>query len=671
MKMKAPSFYLGNAVLFLALLGPGLLSAELPDLVPRDVLFGGGRGKMGFHLAADGRSLTYFAATPGGRMGLYRRATEGGEPVLVCDQAPLGRGLTWASDDRRYFYLRDKGGDENFHLWMFDTETKLGRDLTPFDGVKAQNLLVSPDRPNEILVGLNRRDGRLFDMHRVDMTTGEVRFDTENPGNVRWWAADRNLVVRAAVTCNIEDASMSLLVRAGAESPWRTLMTWPFGESGHLEGYGSEIVVGFSPDGRDLVLNAAFEGNQTSLALVDAQSGAVKNIIASDPNASVWTVMGPTLYNESQVLRHPKTGDVQAVGFCAAIPEWKVLDPDLEADFKTLRTLHPGVISINHRDKADRFWVVDYDDDDQPGAMYLYNRKTKTPLLLETTNTVLTKFTPASTKPVAFAARDGLEIPGYLTLPPGVEPKRLPLIVSLHGGPWSRDEWGFNSVNQWLANRGYAVLQVNFRGSAGFGKKFLNAGNGQWGVGTMQHDISDAVAWAVAEGIADPKRVGITGASYGGYATLAGLTFTPDLFACGVVLCGISNVKTFFETLPSWWGPILTRWIRRIGVDLSDETTVRRISPIYHAGRIKAPVLIFHGVNDPRTKFAEAEQIVKALRGLGREVEFIAFPDGGHGTWGAADTFEELARTEVFFAKHLGGRAEPYTPVPGSTAQVR
>lgn len=658
-------------LLALALLGPGVLSADLPDLVPRSVLFGGAAGKGGFHLAADGRFLTYFARTPEGRPGLYRQLTGGQDAVLICDQAPRGGGLTWASDDRRYFYLQDQGGNENFHLWMFDTETKTGRDLTPFEGVKAQNLLISPDRPNEILVGLNRRDNRVFDMHRIDLGSGEVKLDTENPGNVRWWAADRNLVVRAAVTCNAEDASMSLLVRDGTGASWRTLKDWPFGESGHLEGYGSEIVVGFTPDGRGLLLNAAFDGDQTSLALVDAATGDVRKIIASDPKASVWTVPGPTLYMESQVLRHPKTGEVQAVGFYAGIPEWKVLDRNLEADFQTLRSLRPGVLSISGRDKADRFWLAAYNDDDLPGGIYLYDRETKKAQLLETTRTVLTKFTPGSTKPVTFKARDGLEIPGYLTLPVGVEPKNLPMIVCLHGGPWSRDDWGFDAVNQWLANRGYVVFQVNYRGSAGFGKKHLNAGNGQWGVGSMQHDVSDAVAWAVAQGIADPKRVAIYGASYGGYATLAGLTFTPDLFACGVVLCGISNVKTFFETLPSWWGPIRTRWIRRIGVDLNNEATVRRISPFYHADKITAPVLIFHAFNDPRVNFAEAEQIVKVLRDLKRDVEFIAFPEGGHGNWGGPDAMEELARTEAFFAKHLGGRAEPYAPTPGSTAQIR
>lgn len=657
--------------LTLALFGPRFLSAELPDLVPRSVLFGGAGGKGGFHMAGDGRSFTYFAATPEGRTGLYRQAPGGSEPALVCEQAPRGGGLTWTADDRRYLYLRNDSGDENFHLWVFDIETKTGRDLTPFEGVKAQNLLISPDRPNEILIGLNRRDSRVFDIHRVDLAGGEARLDTQNPGNVRWWAADHNLVVRAAVTCNAEDASMSLLVRDSAAAPWRTLKHWPFGESGHLEGYGSEIIVGFTRDGRDLILNAAFDGDQTSLALVDGRTGAVKKIIAADPKASLWAVMGPTLYMESQVLRHPLTGDIQAAGFCAAIPEWKVLDPALEEDFAALRSLRPGVVSIRSRDRLDRFWIVDYQDDNQPGGIYLYDREAKTSTLLEETNSVLAKFTPAETKPVVFKARDGMDIYGYLTLPPGLPAKNLPMVMSIHGGPWSRNDWGFSSVNQWLANRGYAVFQVNFRGSTGFGKKYLNAGIGQWGVGAMQHDISDAVAWAAAQGIADPKRVAIYGFSYGGYASLSGVTFTPDLFACAVVGSGISNVKTFFETLPSWWGPIKTRWIRRIGVDLNDEATVRRISPVFHADRIKAPILIFHGMNDPRVNFAEAEQIVKVLRGLKREVTLIAFPEGGHGNWGGADVFEEIGRTELFFARHLGGRAEPFEPVPGSTAKIR
>jgi len=647
------------------------LAAQLPDLVPKSVLFGGGGGKFAFRIATDGRSLTFFGPTPEGKLGLYRQTPGQDDSVLISDQAPLGRGLTWGADNRHYFYLRDTNGDENFHLWMFDTQTKTGRDLTPFGSVKAQNLLISPNRPNEILIGLNRRDNRVFDMHRIDLKTYEVKFETENPGNVRWWSADRDLVVRAAVTCNAEDASMSLLIRDDAGAPWRTLKVFPFGESGHLEGYGSEIIIGFSPNGRELILSAAFEGDQTCLARADARTGEILNIIAADPKASVWTVMGPTLYNEAQVLLHPATGEVQAAGFDYLIPEWKVIDRELEADFKALRSARPGVMQITSRDKNDRFWVVEYDDDDQPGGVYLYDRQTKTPRLLETTNTVLTKFKAAAMEPVLFKARDGLEIPAYLTLPPGVVPKNLPLVLDIHGGPWARDEWGFNPYSQWLANRGYAVIQVNYRGSAGFGKKFLNAGIGQWGVGSMQNDISDAVAWAVDQGIADPKRVAITGTSYGGYATLSGMTFTPDLFACGIAVCGISNVKSSIDTFPSWWGPIKTRWIRRIGIDLNDEAAVRRISPYYNADRVKSPILIFQGANDPRVKYAEAEQMVKVLRDNKRSVEFIVYPDGGHGSWGGASFMEQIARMEVFLAKHLGGRAEPFKPVPGSTAQVR
>ena len=655
----------------LAFIGPAVFAAETYDLVPRSVLFGQAPEKFGFHITADGRFVAFFAATPQEKIGLYRQAVGEKEPVLVCEEAPFGAGLTWSPDDKRYFYLRNDSGDENFHLWMYDLETKTGKDLTPFEGVKAQNLLISPDRPGEILIGLNQRDSRVFDMHRINLAKGESRLDTTNPGNVRWWAADRDLTVRAAVTCNAEDASMSLLVRDDAGVPWRTLINWPFGESGHLEGYGSEIVVGFSRDGRSLILNAAFNGDHTSLALVDIGTGKVQKIIAADPEANVWTVMGPTLYDVAQVLIHPGTGEVQAAGFYVDIPEWKVLDGNLESDFQVLRSLHEGIVTITGRDKADRFWIVNYDDDDQPGAVFLYDRQTKKPLLLETTNTILAKFKAAAVKPVVYTARDGLEIHGYLTLPSGVPAKNLPTIMSIHGGPWSRDDWGYSSVIQWLANRGYAVFQVNYRGSTGFGKNHLNAGIGQWGVGSMQNDVSDAVAWIVARGIADPKRVAITGYSYGGYATLAGVTFTPDLYACAVVGSGISNVKTFFETLPPWWGPIRTRWIRRIGVDLNNEETVRRISPYYHAAQIKAPVLIFHGMNDPRVKFAEAEQILKVLRDLKRDVQLIAFPEGGHGSWGGADAMEELGRTEAFLAKHLGGRLEPYEPVPGNTARIR
>jgi dipeptidyl aminopeptidase/acylaminoacyl peptidase len=274
-------------------------------------------------------------------------------------------------------------------------------------------------------------------------------------------------------------------------------------------------------------------------------------------------------------------------------------------------------------------------------------------------------------KPVMIKARDGMDIPCYLTLPVGVPAKNLPMVLLIHGGPWARDQWGFNGFAQLLANRGYAALQVNFRGSTGFGKKFLNAGNGQWGVGSMQHDITDAAKWFIKKGTADAKRIGIVGGSYGGYAVLAGLAFTPDLYTCGIAMSGPSNTKTNVEAMPEWWYLIKQRWLRRMGDVLKDDALNRRISPYYHADKIKAKLLIFHGKNDPRVKIEESNQIVATMRKNKKEVVYVVYPDEGHGVSRPANLIDMIGRLEAFLAKHLGGRCQPYEKSPGSSAELR
>jgi dipeptidyl aminopeptidase/acylaminoacyl peptidase len=278
-------------------------------------------------------------------------------------------------------------------------------------------------------------------------------------------------------------------------------------------------------------------------------------------------------------------------------------------------------------------------------------------------------------QPVLIPARDGLQLPGYLTLPPNSPPAaqspKLPLVLMVHGGPWARDDWGFDPYAQWLANRGYAVLQVNYRGSTGFGKAFLNAGNGQWGVGAMQHDLTDAVHWAVAQGIADPKRVCIFGGSYGGYATLAGLAFTPDLYACGVDIVGPSQIKTLFESIPPYWAPAKKEMVLRVGDVEHDAALNRRISPLFHVDDIRAPLMVLQGANDPRVKIAESNQIVSAMREKGLPVTYIVFPDEGHGFARPDNSLDANAHIEQFLAKYLGGRAEPIKPIEGSTAEIR
>jgi dipeptidyl aminopeptidase/acylaminoacyl peptidase len=343
----------------------------------------------------------------------------------------------------------------------------------------------------------------------------------------------------------------------------------------------------------------------------------------------------------------------------------------VEQDFQTLSGRESGVFDVTGRDRSDTKWIVRYFGDILADRYYLYDRKEGKLTLLLDAQPALAQYTLAPVKPLVIPARDGLSLPSYLTLPVGVEPKGLPLILYPHGGPWADDQWIFDAWVQLLANRGYAVLQVNFRGSTGYGKAHLNAGNGQWGVGSMQHDLTDAVKWAVDQGIADPKRVAISGGSYGGYATLSGITFTPELYACAVALVAPSNVKTLFESFPPYWAIRKKRWMLRVGDVEHDEALNRKISPLFHVDQIRAPLLIGHGSNDPRVKQSESDAIVAAMREHNRPVTYVVYPDEGHGLGRPENSLDFVGRMEEFLAQHLGGRKEPFRDVPGSSVEVR
>ncbi len=645
--------------------------AELPELLPRETFFAEGV-RAGAKISPDGKYISYMKPSDKKILNVWVKNVGKNDERMVTREDKYGvPTYHWAFDSKHIIYMMDSGGDENFHVYAVNSETGKTRDLAQFKGVKAQNIQMAKNRPDEILVGLNVRDKRHFDIYRINLKTGKTELDTENPGDVRWWLADHNLVIRAAVALNPKDISTTLRVRDGAGKPWRDLIVWPFGETGLLEGYGSAMAISFTKEGKALFVQAAFDGDQTQLVKVDAKTGKIIDKVASNPKAGIWNVMTLTLYDRAQVLFHPQTGEVQAVAFNYLIPEWQVYDPELKKDFQFLKKIREGKFDIISRDLANKTWIVKYYSDQDTGAYYTYDRASKKTGILFESAPHLKKYTFAPMKPLVIKARDGLDIPCYLTLPVGIPAKNLPMVLLIHGGPWARDEWGFNGFIQFFANRGYAVLQVNFRGSSGFGKKFLNAGNGQWGVGMMQHDITDAAKWFIKNGTADPKRIAILGGSYGGYAVLAGLTFTPDLYTCGIDICGPSNVKTAVESMPEWWYLIKQRWLARIGNVLKDDALNRRISPYYHAQKIKAKLLIFHGVNDPRVKISESDQIVQTMRKNKKEVNYVVYPDEGHGIGRPQNLIDMLGRIETFLAKHLGGRCQPYEKIPGTSAEER
>ena len=632
-------------------LAPAAGRAALPELIPREV-FLGNPVKSQPRLTPLGTQMLYLRPSDANVLNVWTRTLGRIDDRMVTSDSLRGiRTALWTEDNLDLLYLQDVDGNENFHVYIVDSYGYHTRDLTPHPGVRAQGIQLHSRHPNEMLVAMNQRDRKVFDLYRINLPTGRETLDTENPGDVEEFFTDTAFVIRAAMAANERDGSRTLRVRDSATAPWRDLITWPFGERGSF--------VGFSPDGRACYVTSSLGSDVTRLVTLDLASGRELEVVASDPRCDVGTV-----------LKDPVTGALQAVSFNYLRTEWKVLDPAFAPDFAALAAVREGDLDVVSRDRAGAIWVVAYTADDGPLSWYLYDRKTRQASKLFTSQPALEAVPLAKTQPVTIPARDRRVLPSYLTLPAGVPGKRLPMVLDVHGGPWSRDTWGYNGTVQWLANRGYAVLQVNFRASSGFGKAHMNAGNAQWGQ-TMQDDLTDAVRWAIAKGYADPRRVAIMGGSYGGYATLAGLAFTPELYACGVDIVGPSNLRTLLSTIPAYWAVGRREMVKRMGEVETDSVFNQKVSPLFHAERIRAPLLIGQGQNDPRVNVRESDQIVAALRAHHLQVEYLVYKDEGHGFARPQNRLDFYGRAEQFLARHLGGRAEPFAPVEGSTAEAR
>jgi dipeptidyl aminopeptidase/acylaminoacyl peptidase len=645
------------------------LAAETP-LIPRRYLLGNPE-RTRPRLSPAGDRIAWLAPDAKGVLNVWARPIGADEPRPVTNEPtrPI-LWYEWSADGKHVLYLQDNGGDELTHLFSADLEAGNVRDLTPWRGVRAQNVLLSPRRPGELLVGLNLRDRKVFDMYRVDLATGAVALEARNPGDVLTWNTDSEFRIRAA-TAFTKDLESVIRVRDastdGAEKPWRDLVTMPF-ERALFDGQvvGGSLVAGFDPDGKALVIHSALGGDKGRLVRVDAATGKELGVLAQDPECDV-------LSDESDhpfVMTHPVTGAVEAVAFGAATPRWTFFDPAVRAEMDRLGSDVPGFLKVVSRDEKDRKWIVAAFRSDTPTSYVVWDRDAKkaTPLFSDCPE--LLKYPLAKKQAVVIPARDGLPLHSYLTLPPGSSGKNLPLVLNIHGGPWYRWVDDFDQEIQFLANRGYAVLQVNYRGSTGYGLKFLNAGTRQWGLGT-QEDLYDAVKWAVEKGIADPKRIAAMGWSGGGFATLNALEQRPDLFRCGVDGVGPADIATLISSFPPYWNQILARWRRRSGDPEHDEELNRRISPRFHVDTIKAPLLIGQGQNDPRVTIADVDRMVKTLRDAKREVVYVVYPDEGHGFARAENSLDFYGRVEDFLARHLGGRTEPWTKVEGATAELR
>ena len=645
--------------------------AEMPALIPREVLFGNPE-RAESQISPDGSQLSWLAPDQNNTLNVWTSALDGANPRCMTNEKgdPI-EWYAWSADGKQILYLHDNAGDEVPHLFSVELTTDNVRDLTPFRGVRAQNVLIASRHPGSAFVAMNLRDRNVFDMYRVDLQTGAITLEATNPGDVLTWKADSNFIIRAATAFDGKTGRTTIRVRDAADKPWRDLVVMPF-ERALFAGQvvNGSLIVGFDPDGKSLLIDSALHSDKGRLVRVDLQDGHEIGVVAEDPQCDVAFADVGRLGMEPSVISNPITDAPQAVEFNYEAPHWFFVDPKLKADFAEISRQVPGFVDLVSRDNADRIWIVAIRRSDAPGKHYTFDRNKKKLTLLFDENPDLGKFKLGTKQPVVIKARDGLEMVSYLTTPAGLEPKKLPLILLIHGGPWDRDSDNYEPEVQFLANRGYAVLQVNYRGSTGFGIKFFNAGNLQVGLG-MVEDLFDAVRWVVDQGIADPKRIAAMGGSMGGYATLRALEMRPDLFACGVDECGPADEAVSFRSSPSYWSNILARWRRRAGDADHDENWNRKISPLYHVDAIRAPLLIGQGKNDPRVTMANADAMVAALRKAKREVTYVVYPDEGHGFARPENQLDFYGRVEEFLAKHLEGRAEPWKKINGSTAELR
>ncbi|MCG3117679.1 MAG: S9 family peptidase [Candidatus Manganitrophus sp. SA1] len=642
------------SVVFLVLFYFNNANAELPPLIPKDVLFGNPE-RINAQLSPDGQYLTYVSPDEKNVQQIWIR-TVGREDdkILTADKNRGIRRYSWAYDNQHLLYMKDSDGDENYHLYSVNIQTGLVRDLTPFEGKRAQLIAVDPAAKNELLVTINLKDRRKADLYRINLTNGATEFDAGNPGNIVGWVPDAQFKVRAA-TATTSEGGFEILYRDDVDQPWKSLRRWGPDDEGQA--------ISFSSDNKMLFAITSHDANAVRLISIDLQKGN-EAVLAEDPQYDISTGEFEGRGEGTGVIIHPTKKIIQAVSFYRETLQWQALDKTISTDFEVLRNLHKGQISINSRDLSDNIWIVSYNRDDGPTAYYLYDRKKQTGKLLFMSEPRLEGLQLASMKPISFISRDGLTIHGYLTTPVGIPTKNLPTVLLVHGGPWARDTWGFNPQVQWLANRGYAVLQVNYRGSRGYGKNFLKAGNKEWG-GKMQEDLVDATQWIVKQGLADPKRIAIMGRSYGGYAVLAGLTFTPDLFAAGVDIVGPSNLSTLLKSIPPHFAPMKAMFSQRVGDPESEADLLKSRSPLFFVDRMKAPLLIAQGGNDPRVKQAESEQIVEAMRKANKPVEYILYPDEGHYFLRPENRIHLNSVIETFLGKHLGGRVEPPGDIKG------
>ncbi|MEM9834872.1 MAG: S9 family peptidase [Bacteroidota bacterium] len=624
------------------------LRAQLPDLIDREVFFGDPE-VTGAQLSPDGKYMSFIKPHLGTRNVWVKERSapfDAARPLTDNTDRPVA-GYFWSRDGKYLLYVKDQGGDENYNIYALDPQSPNAKDrtvpearkLTDREGVRAVIFAIPENDPDLMYIGLNDRDPAWHDLYSLRISTGELELLRENTDRFTGWIFDNNDELRLAT-------------RAASNGDTEVLRV---DKDGFTQIYSCDVLetcgpVRFHKDNKRFYMqsNKGADQDLIALFLMDPNTKAVE-MVEQDPKGRVD--FGNAFFSEvsKELIGTSYTDDRRR-------RYWK--DERIAADYKWLQEQLPGkTIGFGSSTTDENLWLISAYGDTDPGATYLFNRKKKTLDFQYRGRPEMPVDDLAEMQAVRYKSSDGLEIPAYLTLPKGVEPKNLPVIIMPHGGPWARDYWGYNSYHQFLANRGYAVLSPNFRGSTGFGKAFLDAGNGEWGE-LMQDDLTEGAKYLIKEGIADPERVGIMGGSYGGYATLAGLTFTPTVYAAGVSIVGPSNLETLLNSIPPYWESFLKVFHIRMA-DPNTEAGLAQMkaqSPLYSANKIQVPLMVVQGANDPRVKQAESDQIVVAMRELGLPVEYLVAADEGHGFAKPVNNMAFLAAAEKFLAKHLGGR---------------
>jgi len=606
---------------------------EKAQLVPMEDFFKDPE-KASYRISPNGQMII-FRAPHMGRMNVFvqKLGDTAAMPITHETERSIYNAF-WESDDR-IIYTKDIGGNENMHVLSVKPDGSGLTDHTPFEKVRADVVDILEEKPDELLIQHNQRNPQIFDVYLLNTATNEMKMVAENPGNISGWVTDHDGKIRAAVTS--DGVNTSLLYREKEDAEFKTVLTTSFKET------MSPVI--FTFDNKNLFCLSNLGRDKIALVEFDPVTAKEVRIIYENPDADISgadysklrKVLTVAYYETDKLQKH-------------------FLDTETEQIDNKIKAQIPDYqFNINYKSKDETKLLVYVSSDRYFGGYYLYDVKSGGLSKLADFKPWLNEQNMAEMKPVSYISRDGLSIQGYLTLPKGVKPEKLPVVINPHGGPWARDSWGFNPEIQFLANRGYAVFQMNFRGSTGYGRKFWESSFKQWGR-TMQNDISDGVKWLISEGIADSSRIAIYGASYGGYATLAGITLTPELYCCAVDYVGVANMFTFMKTIPPYWELGRQMFYEMIGDPEKDSLLLAEVSPVFHADRIRCPLLVAQGANDPRVNINESNQMVEALKSRGVTVEYMVKDNEGHGFYNQENQFDFYRAMEKFLGTYMAGK---------------